>query len=226
MAMTRLTLADIRSRSREVAEVSAADVSDGLMDLFIRDGYNRILDLERRWPFLEVSFTFDTVAGQVAYSINDYTDYDIREIVSIVDPEHVRLDFISVEVAEETFVTSEAPTGRPMFVAYWAGQIHIYPEPNGAYNLKVRAYREPEDWISSGSQPDGPEAFDLALIDYAVHRAYKMQEAFAPAQEFERSFNDTVAFARRDIMKPESYSPVQLSSGGHVNRWGRQLRFK
>lgn len=226
MAMARLTLSDIRSKAREIAEVSTADVSDSLMNLFIRDGYNRIIDLERRWSFLEVAFEFDTVAGQTAYTINDYTDDDIREVVSIVDPEHVRLDFISYEDAEETFVTSEAPSGRPMFVSFWANQLHIFPEPSGVYTLKVRAYRNPEDWITAGGQPDGPEAFDLALIDYAVSKSYQMQEAFAPAQEFERSFNDTVSFARRDIMKPESYAPVQLSSGGNLNKWGRSPRFR
>jgi hypothetical protein len=224
--MARLTLSDIRSRAREVAEVSSADVSDTLMNLFIRDGYNRIIDLERRWPFLEVSFTMNTVAEQGAYTINDYTAHDIREVVSIVDPDHVRLDFISYELAEETFVTNDAPSGRPMFASHWADQLHIFPTPKSVYTLNVRAYREPTDWITAGTSPDGYEAFDLALVDYAVSRSYKMQEAFQPAQEFERSFNDTVAFARRDIMKAESYAPVQLASGGHVKSWGRHPRFR
>lgn len=224
--MARLTLSDIRSRAREVAEVSSADVSDALMDLFIRDGYNRIIDLERRWPFLEVSFTMDTVANQTAYTIDDFTSDNIREVVSIVDPDHVRLDFVSYEIAEETFVTNDAPSGRPMFASHWADQIHLFPIPKDVYTLNVRAYREPTDWIAAGTSPDGVEAFDLALIDYAVSRSYKMQEAFQPAQEFERSFNDTVAFARRDVMKADSYAPVQLSSGGHVKSWGRHPRFR
>lgn len=224
--MARLTLSDIRSRAREVAEVSTADVSDTLMDLFIRDGYNRIIDLERRWPFLEVSFDMTTTANQSAYTINDFTTHSIREVVSIVDPDNVRLDFISYELAEETFKTNDAPAGRPMFAAHWADQIHIFPKPKAVYTLNVRAYREPTDWITAAGSPDGIEAFDLALVDYAVARSYKMQEAFVPAQEFERSFNDTVAFARRDVMKADSYAPIQLSSGGHVNTWGRHPRFR
>lgn len=224
--MARLTLAEIRANARGVAEVSTVDVPDTLMDLFIRDGYNRIIDLERRWPFLEVSFTMTTVADQQAYTIDDFTSDSIREVVSIVDPDNVRLDFISYELAEETFVTNDAPSGRPMFASHWADQIHIFPTPKSAYTLNVRGYREPTDWITAGTSPDGVEAFDLALVDYAVARSYKMQEAFAPAQEFERSFNDTIAFARRDIMKADSYAPVQLSSGGHVKSWGRHPRFR
>lgn len=224
--MARLLLADIRSRAREVAEVSSADVSDTLMDLFIRDGYNRIIDLERRWPFLEVSFDMTTVADQQAYTINDFTSDQIREVVSIVDPDHVRLDFISYEIAEETFKTNDGSTGRPIFASHWADQIHLFPTPKAVYTLNVRAYREPADWITANGSPDGVESFDLALVDYAVARSYKMQEAFQPAQEFERAFNDTVAFARRDVMKADSYAPVQLSSGGHVKSWGRHPRFR
>jgi hypothetical protein len=226
MAMARLTLSDIRSKIREMADVSSADVSDGLLNLFIRDGYNRIIDLERRWPFLEVSFTLTTVQDQTAYTINDFTSDDIREIASVVDPDHVRLDFISYEIAEETFETSDSASGRPMFVAYWADKIHIFPSPDGAHQLNVRAYREPNDWITAGTTPDGPEAFDLALIDYGVSRVYKMQEAFAASQEFERSFNDTVSFVRRDIMRPETYAPLKLSSGGSVSLWGKYPRFR
>lgn len=224
MAMARLTLSDIRSKIREVTDVSTSDVSDGLMDLFIRDGYNRIIDLERRWPFLEVSFTFDTIADQTAYTVNDYTSDDIREIASVVDPDHVRLDFISMDLADETFGITDTPSGRPMFISYWDGQMQVFPSPDTVYTLNVRAYREPEDWITSGGTPDGPEAFDLALIDYGVSRVYKMQEAFAASQEFERSFNDTVSFARRDIMRAETYAPIKLASGGRTSMWSRYFR--
>ena len=40
------------------------------------------------------------------------------------------------------------------------------------------------------------------------------------AAEYERAFNDGVLIARRDIMKPESYAPLRLSTGGHKYRWG------
>lgn len=225
MAMARLTLSDIRGKIREITDTTSGDVSDGLLDLFIRDGYNRIIDLERRWPFLEVSFTLTTVADQKSYTINDYTNDDIREIVSVVDPTHVRLDLISYEIAEETFETSEYASGLPMYISHWADQIHIFPTPDDAHVLNVRAYREPTDWITAGTSPDGVEAFDLALIDFGASRVYKMQEAFGAAQEFERSFNDTVSFARRDIMRPEAYAPIKLSSGGNVSTWGKYPRF-
>jgi len=64
MAMSRLTLAQIRDNARAITETESDDVSDALLNLYIQDGYNRIIDLERRWPHLEVSFQFNTVANQ------------------------------------------------------------------------------------------------------------------------------------------------------------------
>lgn len=217
--MARLTLAEIRNTVREMTETSSQDVSDALLNLFIRDGYNRIIDLERRWPFLEVSFTMTVTPSQRSYTIDDFTSDNIRELASVVDPSNHRLTMISLDEAEEDYLGVQDAEGRPMFIAYWNDQVHFFPTPADDYTFTVRGYREPEDWITAGDAPDGPDAFDIALVDYAVARVYRMQEAFAPAQEFERSFNDAVAFARRDIMKPESYAPVRLSSGGAGRRW-------
>jgi hypothetical protein len=119
MAMSRLTLAQIRDNARAITETESDDVSDALLNLYIQDGYNRIIDLERRWPHLEVSFQFNTVANQRSYTINDYTDDDIREIVSLVDQVNVRLEWISYDMAEDYYIGASDAPGRPMFVAFW-----------------------------------------------------------------------------------------------------------
>jgi hypothetical protein len=107
-----------------------------------------------------------------------------------------------------------------MYVAFWAGQLHLFPIPSGVYTLKARAYRHPNDWVTAGGTVDGPYEFDLPLVYYAVSQIYRAQEAPQMAAEYERAFNDGVLIARRDIMKPESYAPLRLSTGGHKHRWG------
>jgi hypothetical protein len=220
MAMSRLTLTQIRDNARAITETESDDVSDALLNLYIQDGYNRIIDLERRWPHLEVSFQFDTANGQRSYTVNNYTNHDIREVVSLVDNVNVRLEWISYDMAEDYYIGAADAPGRPMFVAFWAGQLHLFPQPSGVYTLKARAYRNPTDWVTAGGTVDGPDGFDLPLVYYAVSHIYRAQEAPQMAAEYERAFNDGVAFLRRDIMKPESYSPVMLSSGGRKHRWG------
>lgn len=48
MAQTRLTKADILQAVRDITELDSTDVPDSLLTLYLRDGYNRIIDLERR----------------------------------------------------------------------------------------------------------------------------------------------------------------------------------
>jgi len=131
MAMSRLTLTQIRDNARAITETESDDVSDALLNLYIQDGYNRIIDLERRWPHLEVSFQFDTANGQRSYTVNNYTNHDIREVVSLVDNVNVRLEWISYDMAEDYYIGAADAPGRPMFVAFWAGQLHLFPQPSG-----------------------------------------------------------------------------------------------
>jgi len=219
--MPRLTLQQIRDTAREITETEADDVSDTLLNLYIRDGYNKIIDLERRWPFLEISFQFNTVQGQKAYPISSLNVPSVREIVSVVDNSNFRLQLISPDLAEENFIGPSDVPGRPLYVAFWGGEISLYPTPSDVYPLKTRGYRVPDDWVSAGGIVDGPEEFDLPLVYHAVSRIYQAQEAPGPANDYERAFNEGIAFARRDIMKPESYAPIQFAGGGRGRRWGR-----
>ena len=47
-----MTRGDIITAVRGITEMDSADVSDSILQLYMRDGYNRIIDLERRWNFL------------------------------------------------------------------------------------------------------------------------------------------------------------------------------
>lgn len=220
MAQARLNLASIRNHARDITETETVDVSDSLLNLFIRDGYNRILDLERRWDFLEISFDMSTTAGQQSYTIDDFTDSDVREVISIVDPLNDRLIPVSYDLAEEDYIADTGLSGRPIHVAWWGGQIHLFPTPNESIVLKVRAYREPEDWITSSGTVDGPDGFDMCLVYYAASRIYQKQEDASMAQLYERSFNDGVSLMRRDVMRPNAYSPIVLSGGAATRKWG------
>ena len=91
MTQVRLTANDMVTNVRAITDTDATDVTDAVIKLYLRDGFNRIIDLERRWNFLEVSFSFTTVANQSAYTIDNYTAYDMREVVSILDADNARL---------------------------------------------------------------------------------------------------------------------------------------
>lgn len=219
MAQTRMTRNDIITAVRGITEMDSSDVSDSILQLYMRDGYNRIVDLERRWNFLEVTFTMNTVADQQAYTINDYTAYDMREVISLVDPDNARLSYISYDTAEEQFLGPMPVLGQPLFYSMWAEQIYLFPTPIDVFPLTVRGYRTPDDWVTNNTIVDGPDAFDIPLVYYVVSRVYQAQEEAQTASIYERSFTDAIALARKDLTRPPSASPTVLAGGPRIRRW-------
>ena len=219
MSQVRMTRTDIINSVREITEMDSSDVSDAILQLYIRDGYNRIIDLERRWNFLEVSFSMTTTTNQQAYTLNDFTADDVREVVSILDQDNARLDYISYDVAEEQFLVSEESFSDPQFYSMWADQIHLFPVPSSVITLLVRGYRAPNDWVTSDTIVDGPDAFDIPLVYYAVSRVYQAQEEAQTAAIYQGSFNEAIAIARKDLTRPPSATPMVLAGGPRIRRW-------
>ena len=85
MAYQTMTASALRDTVRDITDLDVEDLPDSLLNLYLRDGYYRILDLEKRWVFLEKSFTFSTVAEQRAYTISAFTADPMSQIVSIID---------------------------------------------------------------------------------------------------------------------------------------------
>ncbi len=213
MAQVRMTLNDIVTKVREVTELDSTDVPTTVISMYIRDGYNQIINLERRWTFLECKFNMTTTPNVGEYEINDFTTDDVREVISIVDDEGTRLEFISYDEAEDLFLYVTTPIKRPIMYSMWAGKIYLFPTPNAAYTATVRAYRYPEDWVTTNSIVDGPAVFDIPLVYYAVSRIYQSQEELQTAMKYEQSFAEAISMARRDLTRPPSNSPVVFAGG-------------
>lgn len=220
MTQVRLTATNMVSNVRAITDTDATDVTDAVIKLYLRDGFNRIIDLERRWNFLEVTFSFTTVANQSAYTIDNYTAYDMREVVSIVDADNARLEYIGYDVAEEEFLVTSPTSGDPLFFSMWANQIHIFPTPNAAIPLVVRGYRLPDDWVTaSTTTPDCPVQFDIPLVYYAISRIYQSQEEIQTAAVYNNSFAEAISVARKDLVRAPSATPVVFAGGKSVRRF-------
>ena len=68
--------------ARAITDLDVSDVSDTILSAYIRDGYDRFMALERRWPWLEASYTLNTVANQSAYLLSAIGD--VREITAFL----------------------------------------------------------------------------------------------------------------------------------------------
>ena len=223
-----ITLTTLRSQVRDMADLDATDLSDAVIDQFAREGFQRIYALERRWPILQQSYTFSTVASQREYDIS--TIGDIREIISVVDTstQGARLTLIDYNDAEGIWLGNLDVASRPYFYSFWNQKICLWAKPDIVYPMTVRAFRNPVyTWLEDVQEEiDLDEWFHAILPYFVLARVYQRQEDSELSNMYMKSFEEGVAFARRDLMKASSAQPVIMSGGKQyptMRRWLQTL---
>ena len=223
-----ITLSQLRSQVRNMADLDETDLPDSVIDQFAKEGFQRIYSLERRWPYLQKSFTLTTTSGVRAYTIENIGD--IREIISVVDTSTSgsRMTLISYDNAEEIWLGNTDVPSRPYFFSIWEDKIHFWPKPDNTYPVTVRVYRNPSyDWLDSPEEEiDIDEWFHALLPYFVLARVYQRQEDAELSQMYMRSFEEGVGLARRDLMKASSAQPVIMSAGRKyptMRRWLQTL---
>lgn len=215
---------------RDIIDLDEADLPISLIRTYLRDGYDRVINLERTWPFFEVSTTFTTVAAQRDYLLSGIGDGNLREITSMVDTSMAgnRLRLISLEDAERIWSGSLDVSSRPLYFVSWGDNYKLFPKPDVAYLIEVRGYRKPTyGWLTDNtSQVDCDDRLHTALAYYALSRSYQRQEDAEMAAMYKQSFDEAVTLARREIMRITSHRPTILSGGypyPTMNRWLQNL---
>lgn len=223
-----ITLTTLRAQVRDMADLDETDLSDAIIDQFAREGFQRIYALERRWPILQETYTFNTVANQREYTIS--TIGDIREIISIVDTstQGARLTLIDYNQAEETWLGNLDVPSRPYFFSFWDKKIQLWAKPDIVYPMTVRAFRNPVyTWLTNIVEDIDLDEFFHAILPYFVlARVYQRQEDAQLAAMYLGTFEEGVAIAKRDLMKASSAQPVIMSGGKQyptMKRWLQTL---
>lgn len=211
------TTADLVAFVQNITDLDEADVSSDLIVAYMKDGFQRIINLERRWPFLEQTYTLNTVANQRDYALSAIGSGDMREIISFLDNSTSgnRLTLISLDDAEAVWHGSFDTPSRPLFFAEWGDTIKLYPKPDISYPLTVRGYRKANyTWTTVRTQePDCDERLHDAIAYYAVSQIYKRQEDSEMANMYKQSFEEAVSLCRKELMRPASHRPMIMSRG-------------
>ena len=223
-----ITLTQLRTQVRNMVDLDETDLPDSIVDQFAREGFQRIYSLERRWPYLQETYSFNTVANQREYTIS--TIGDIREIISVVDTSQsgARLTLIPYDNAEEIWLGNTDVPSRPYFFSFWDKKLQLWAKPDAIYPITVRAYRNPVyTWLTNTSETiDLDEWFHALLPYFVIARVYQRQEDSDLSAMYMRSFEEGVGLARRDLMKASSAQPVIMSAGRQyptMRRWLQTL---
>jgi hypothetical protein len=211
-----------------MADLDETDLSNAVIDQFAREGFQRIYALERRWPILQETYTFNTVANQREYTVS--TIGDIREIISVVDTstQGARLTLIDYNDAEGIWLGNLDVASRPYFYSFWDKKLQLWAKPDIVYPMTVRAFRNPVyTWLTDITENiDLDEWFHAILPYFVLARVYQRQEDSDLSNMYMKSFEEGVAFARRDLMKASSAQPVIMSAGKQyptLQRWLQTL---
>ena len=223
-----ITLTQLRTQVRNMVDLDETDLPDSVVDQFAREGFQRIYSLERRWPYLQETYSFNTVANQREYTIA--TIGDIREIISVVDTSTsgARLTLIPYDNAEEIWLGNTDVPSRPYFYSFWDKKLQLWAKPDAIYPITVRAYRNPlYTWLTDTTLTiDLDEWFHALLPYFVIARVYQRQEDSDLSAMYMRSFEEGVGLARRDLMKASSAQPVIMSAGRQyptMRRWLQTL---
>lgn len=202
---------------RDITDLDEADLPSSLIVSYLKDGFQRIINLERRWPFLETTYTLSTVADQRDYPTSSIGSGDLREVTSVLDNSTSgnRLSLISIDEAEAVWHGSFDTPTRPLFYAEWGDVIKLYPKPDTVYPLTIRGYRKASYlWTTvMDVVVDCDERLHNAIAYYAVAQAYKRQEDPELSNVYKQSFDEAVMLARKELMRANGHRPMVMSRG-------------
>jgi len=212
-----MNVGELFSFVRDTLDVDNEDLPDSIIEAHLKDGFQRIYNLDRRYPFYEVTYSFNTVSQQRTYALSSIGSGDLREVTSIVDSTDLggRLVLVSFGDAENVWSGSSDTASEPEFFAVWDESIHFFPKPDEVKSYTVRGYRKPTfSWVQDHTlEIDIDDVFHYALGYYAISRAYQRQEDTELSVLYKQSFDEAVALARQNIKAIPSYAPLVLNGG-------------
>jgi hypothetical protein len=220
-----------------------ADINQNLVIQFIKEGYQRIIALDGRWPWLQSVWTFNTVNTQRGYSTGftltntsstaitvpqaNQTLNDIREVINLVNNTNGGNELIYIDQfkAEQIWCGTDDQPDIPAYWSLWGGQINLWPKPNDVYAITMRGYREPSlAWLEDVNGAAGStvyvdlnQEFHMMLVNFVMMRIFQFQEDPEMAAVYQRHFQEGVAIAKDNLTAPNSNQPVILSGGLQTN---------
>lgn len=216
-----MTKDEIIAAARAITDLDTTDVSATQADLYLLDGFNRIVEMERAWPFYEQTASVSTVVGQRDYPMSAISSGSFREITSVVDTTTAgrRLTWVNYDEAEEVWLGGSDTNGRPLYFSLWAQAINIWPKPAAIYTLSVRGYRKPTTWTATGAvQADCDDRLHMALVYFVASEMFRFQTDLEVANSYRKQFEEAAGMARADIMRTPQAYPLILSNGGAISR--------
>lgn len=231
-----LTLAQVRDFVSQLSELSIGasaqdDITTDIVNGFVKEGFQKIYQLSTRYPYYQASLGFTTTANTKAYNSLTYTNpaglgtislSGLNQVISVVNNTNTGNSLIYLDQfkAESIWVGTNDVAGIPAYFTIWGNQIFLYPKPDAAYVITVRAFRRPKlDWFSDVNLAiDISPDFQLPLINYVMARIFQYQEDPEMANVYMRNYEQEVALVQQNLTAPNNNQPMIMSGGLQLDR--------
>lgn len=174
------TVQQFRSLLRDQLDTDSEDISDSLIDAWLREGWRYCVHRRRRWPFLRGTWKLAVAGGLNVYPLTAFTQSTPSgavplEVDAVFDADGRPLRWVGFEQAQNTF--SRNPSGTPR---YWSADpvnLFLYPVPQASTTVQLWGWREPTLWpAGEGSTTQIPSEFDDVILNWSIGRAFQRQE--------------------------------------------------
>ena len=172
------------------------------IDQYINDGYFKVCR-RVQWYQDEATYDFATVVGTTNYSFP--TDFMKGRSLRDTDRD-IELQEVGIRLIDRS---DNQSSGEPIYWTVDGPNIHVFPSPDGVYNLEFRYWKLPAALSQDTDVPILPDEYQALLIYWALKRAYSAEDDLQTAQGWEQNFNQLLAEFESDVRFPTTTYPDQ-----------------
>lgn len=243
-----LSVNALRTYVRDFLEVDTSDIDDSLIDTWSYAAWDDLIGQANNWPFYEVGenadgstgstnpgveFSITTQVGVQNYALPTLTvqgvqaSVDPHNIVAVQGP-HWELMYDSVTALESSFTPAFIISQEPERYSMWGTTgITLWPIPDAAYQINIRAYRSPIDWIGIGPSGlvDAPNDFWTAIAHYDLSMGWANQTDLQSASFWDTQYQQAKARLLRKYIKAPLPENIVLNGGAVTRDLPPRLRY-
>lgn len=191
---------ELRDAVRGQLDVDEEELPNIRVDLYLADAFQRTIQAERKWPFLEFEWDVDFLEGE---PVNVPTDLAAIEHAYLYGVD--QLMFLDHGFAEEQF-GRDGTLGTSRFYSIRNGKIYLWPAPfDDLSTVLLSGWRKPVDFysVAAAAEPDCDSRLHLSLVWYGCAKAQIANEDSDLNNDYYKMWQDGVSSARDDIMRPD-----------------------
>lgn len=217
------TTSEIRTYAREYFSIDSGDVSDSLLNTWIKEAFTRIIRSRRQWPHLETTATINVVGGTQSYDYPSTPEgTTMRHITAVYFNKRLLSWQDHTLMIQRYQYNPTLSVNSPTFYSLFGGKVYLWPIPVLSGEAVLHGIREPKTaWMSDASgSADLPEVYEGPLLKWVLCEVAKQQNDITLANNFAQDFAIELGEVNATEINPPLQQPI-IMGGGIQQLWAR-----